>query len=565
MKRAAEKQLTKDTDEDMEDSEGQIGMKKADDAALATRKIRGLPKRLGASSPMNSPSTESNAATPSKFGGFQGFGAGASTPFQFTPPVSPSPFSNTSPSPSTTASPFGKPAVSAIASNTARAFSNIIGSSEPKPAAPLASQPTLPNVPDSDGDAAVEYYKSLRGLNTSILSAITKALERDPFEDVSFLLDRYKSFRTTVQKNYDEKSNSNSDESSSVSTAAATKGSFTMPAPPPFFEGFGGKLASSSSSPAPTGGGFTPKLDSSKPLTSSFSFPPAGSTTSGAFSFGTKPKEEVSKPAEPGTVTSLFGSPAPVPTSPFNFASPPSAPAASSIFKPPSTGTPIFSPPAPSPFGTPTLGGFGGFGGANKSPSAGSIGNPVGFGFGSPSKSDSSSGFTFAKDASSTSSKAEEETVPEGEENAASQETQPEAEGSALVFGNNPHDEEGEGEQDEETVHSIRSKAFRMKKAEEGSAGWADLGTGVLRIKKHKETGQRRLLLRNSSTGKIIINFNIYHGLKPTQNKKALMFVGHEDGVSQTYNVRTKTEEQATELKSILDREIAFVKAKQDG
>jgi len=43
------------------------------------------------------------------------------------------------------------------------------------------------------------------------------------------------------------------------------------------------------------------------------------------------------------------------------------------------------------------------------------------------------------------------------------------------------------------------------------------------------------------------------------------MFVGHDEGgVSQTYNVRMKTEEQAADLKSALEREITFVKAKSD-
>ncbi|RPD56010.1 hypothetical protein L227DRAFT_579227 [Lentinus tigrinus ALCF2SS1-6] len=34
---------------------------------------------------------------------------------------------------------------------------------------------------------------------------------------------------------------------------------------------------------------------------------------------------------------------------------------------------------------------------------------------------------------------------------------------------------------------------------------WGDVGVGMLRLKKHKETGARRMLLRNSSTGKITI------------------------------------------------------------
>lgn len=39
-------------------------------------------------------------------------------------------------------------------------------------------------------------------------------------------------------------------------------------------------------------------------------------------------------------------------------------------------------------------------------------------------------------------------------------------------------------------------------------------------------------------------------------------FVGHENGAQATYRVRTKTEEQAKDLKSALDREIEFVRAK---
>ncbi|KAF5389401.1 hypothetical protein D9757_004262 [Collybiopsis confluens] len=539
--------------EDMEDGESEVGMKKADDAVLATRVIKGLPKRAGLPS-ANSPSSESKTPPPK----FQGFGTGASSPFQFTSPASPSP-SPFSPAPPVTSNPFGNPAVSASASSAAKTFSAMLGTSSEPRAALLTLQPTLPEVPNSDGDVTLEYYKSLRGLNTSILSAITKALDRDPFEDVSFLLDRYKSFRSTVQTNFEK----------SVGAAEGPpppSAGPSMPVPPTSFRGFGEKLSSSAT--ATGGGGFTPQLDfSSKPTTSPF---PANSTTSGAFTFGAKPKEETAKRAESGTTTNLLGSPAP--PSPFNFASSPKTGATNNPFGPPPTSNILGSssaaaPATGSPFGNagtaPKFSGFGGFGAANKSPSAGSIGNPVGFGFGSPTKSE---GFTGGSSKETPVIRVDDENPLETEEGVtSSQETQPEgSEASLLLFGKNPHDEEGEGEEDEQTVHFIRSKAFRMKKGDNGSSGWADLGTGVLRIKKHKDTGQRRILLRNSNTGKIIVNFNIYNGLKPTQNKKALMFVGHENGVSQTYNVRTKTEEQATELKNVLEREIAFVKAKQD-
>jgi nucleoporin NUP2 len=41
------------------------------------------------------------------------------------------------------------------------------------------------------------------------------------------------------------------------------------------------------------------------------------------------------------------------------------------------------------------------------------------------------------------------------------------------------HDEEGEGEESEETLHATKVKVFRLKPKEEGAAqGWADLGVG---------------------------------------------------------------------------------------
>ncbi|KAJ4468116.1 hypothetical protein J3R30DRAFT_1674957 [Lentinula aciculospora] len=589
MKRGADKQLTKDNPDD-EDPEygGQVGLQKAEDSVLATRKMKGLPKR-SAGSVTSSPSSESVTDTRPKFGGFGGFGTGASSSFQFTPPASPF-----SPSSSTTTSPFTKPAVASNASNAAKTFSSLLGSaSGPQSSsfnpAPLTSQPTLPDISESDGDAAVEYYKSLRGLNASIVTAITKAVERDPFADVSFLLERYKSFRTNVQKDYDDNTRK-SNRSSSASLSTASVGSFSMPTPPASFSGFGAKVSESSSSTSPApGGGFTPKLDSDKPLSSPFSFPSTKpSSSSSAFSFSpagsinpptsissSKPGESTPKISESSTTTSLFGSKAPpLPSSAFSFGTPPSTsgstpnlfgvPPSPSVFGMPSTST---------PFGTsgtiPKFTGFGGFGSAGRStPSAGSIGNPVGFGFGSPTKSESSSGFSFANPPSSSIKAKEKTTEGEVEEGGNIQATQSDMnadEPRSKLLGVNPHDEEGEGEENEETVHFVRSKVFRMKKVEEGTSGWAEMGTGILRVKKHKDTGQRRLLLRNSNTGKIIINFNLYTGLKPTVNKKTLMFIGHEGGASQTYNIRTKTEDQASELKKVLDREIAFVKAKQDG
>jgi len=65
--------------------------------------------------------------------------------------------------------------------------------------------------------------------------------------------------------------------------------------------------------------------------------------------------------------------------------------------------------------------------------------------------------------------------------------------------------------------------------------------------------------LRNSTNGKVIVNFKIYSALKPTQNKAALSFVGHEDGAPVTYSIRLANEVDAKNLKEVLDREIAAV------
>jgi len=117
------------------------------------------------------------------------------------------------------------------------------------------------------------------------------------------------------------------------------------------------------------------------------------------------------------------------------------------------------------------------------------------------------------------------------------------------------HDREGEGEEDEETSYSVKTKVYALNK-EEGV--WKEFGLGVLKVKKHKETGARRLLLRNSSTGKVVINFRVYAGMKLSVTKQAVCFVGHDDkGNGVPFRLRVKTEQAARQLKDVLDKEIS--------
>jgi len=75
---------------------------------------------------------------------------------------------------------------------------------------------------------------------------------------------------------------------------------------------------------------------------------------------------------------------------------------------------------------------------------------------------------------------------------------------SFIIDADNKHDREGAGEEDEETVYSAKLKAYVMKDGETGKS-WVELGYGVLRVKKHKESQAKRVLLRSSSTGQILI------------------------------------------------------------
>ncbi|KAI0696692.1 hypothetical protein BC835DRAFT_1305493 [Cytidiella melzeri] len=195
---------------------------------------------------------------------------------------------------------------------------------------------------------------------------------------------------------------------------------------------------------------------------------------------------------------------------------------------------------------------------------SGSIGNPVGFGFGSPPKTpdavsapqSTSSAFSFGApkvgDVTDRESEGSEDTLGQGTPD----------EAPPMLITNTVHDQDGEGEEDENTAHEQKSKVYKMIKKDDGTQEWKDMGVGLLKVKVHKETDARRLLLRNSSTGKILINFNIHAGMNPSAAKNVVSFMGHENGVSLPYKIRVKTNEQADELRRTLDEEVAKVKTK---
>lgn len=74
------------------------------------------------------------------------------------------------------------------------------------------------------------------------------------------------------------------------------------------------------------------------------------------------------------------------------------------------------------------------------------------------------------------------------------------------------------------------------------------LQVGQLKLKKKKDGERRRLLMRNSSNGKIIVNTLIVPGFKVTADGKSISFlVPNENGTADFFKLRLSTENDAKE------------------
>ncbi|KAG2055224.1 hypothetical protein BDR06DRAFT_954413 [Suillus hirtellus] len=657
MKRGAERQISKDDGDDIEEVEDPgKGFQKADESVLTKRQIRGLPKRAMASTkalsfaglpsaPLSPADSEPPAAP--KFGGFSGFGSGAGpSPFSFTPPA---------------ATAFATSNAAHTASAATKDFSSVVQATS------TANASTNPS--DEDYNAELKYYKSIRGLNISLLSAIQKAVDQDPFIDIAGLLESYKNLRTTVQTDLDSSSKAANQKVSAsgppvLEKAAPPATGFPVPKG---FSGFGsfGSPSLTTSSTNGTDKSSTPSnafafstSTSNTSSTPTFGF---GATTSednpatpspfgtseapkSAFSFGTKSADSNSSssssfsfapPAAPAPTpapskdkdkddskaSSAFGSSSSIPnffasskaaSSTFSDSKPTSAFGTTTLFgnstdsKTPSFFTPgssdlfnkvsaktgtgnedtktgstglfsssSFTPPtntfASAATDKPTSA-FGTFGGGSPpkgngftfgKAGGGSIGNPVGFGFGVAKPADGASTSSSNAPAEFSFGVPPTKSVSPPMDTASRSDSQPAAtdEGTddAKLLPTSNHDGEGEGEEDEETTYTVKAKVFKLSKTSDKSE-WKELGIGMFRLKKHKETGARRALMRNSATGRIVINFRLFVSLTPTLTKTMVSFVGHDEGAPASFRIRVKTPEQAQELKNALDREVAAVK-----
>jgi nucleoporin NUP2 len=91
---------------------------------------------------------------------------------------------------------------------------------------------------------------------------------------------------------------------------------------------------------------------------------------------------------------------------------------------------------------------------------SGVIGNPVGFGFGGQTPTPNS------EPSPNASEEKPSETPPE------------ESEAAKAVFATTHNDEDGQGEEEEETIHQVRAKVYKLVKEEGGPRKWECMGIG---------------------------------------------------------------------------------------
>lgn len=363
---------------------------------------------------------------------------------------------------------------------------------------------STPSTSTSAGtDPQVQYYTDLRGLNISFKAELEKAILDDPFIDIASVLERYKHYREDIEtkRNPSKKSSGLNGAPTlllgSASNTSQPKAMPAMPTPPASFSFPGSAFGSSpaTSTPVAAQGGFKPSINgASSGSVSGFSFgtpPSSDKVTSSPFSLSSS-STPTSLFASSATKPSPFGSTSGTSSSPFGTASdssaikpPTSVFGSGSIFGPKTgniktestdSGTNASSAPS-NPFGSVTS--------SSTQPSSG------GFSFGAKPLSGSSVGFAFGSptpepEGSSSSSKgAGEPSTPKPSTSVSTESrgvTPASTDGgdvddSKKQLGVNPNDVEGEGEEEEETLHTSRVKVYKLG-TKDDKPSWAEMGVG---------------------------------------------------------------------------------------
>ncbi|PWY97232.1 PH domain-like protein, partial [Testicularia cyperi] len=108
------------------------------------------------------------------------------------------------------------------------------------------------------------------------------------------------------------------------------------------------------------------------------------------------------------------------------------------------------------------------------------------------------------------------------------------------------------GEEDEETIHSIRAKLYTMSEDQ----SWKERGTGTLRVNVPKtSTGKRsaRLVMRADGILRVILNVSLFQGMKCELAEKFVRIVAFEDAKPVHYAIKMSNPNNAAALMDVLD------------
>ncbi|GAK68088.1 pH domain-like protein [Moesziomyces antarcticus] len=107
------------------------------------------------------------------------------------------------------------------------------------------------------------------------------------------------------------------------------------------------------------------------------------------------------------------------------------------------------------------------------------------------------------------------------------------------------------GEEDEETIHSIRAKLYTM--ADDQS--WKERGTGTLRVNvpKHSARDKARLVMRADGVLRVILNVSLFKGMKCELHEKFVRIVAFEDAKPVHYAIKMSNPNNAAALMDVLD------------
>ncbi|KAF7927129.1 hypothetical protein BELL_0588g00090 [Botrytis elliptica] len=285
--------------------------------------------------------------------------------------------------------------------------------------------------------------------------------------------------------------------------------------------------------------GSAAKTDAAKPT------PGTGGSLSSRMSFGAAPEEKDDLAPKPATniFGNSFGATSSTPedktwkpNTPIKFGSDaPSAPVFNFTSATPSSSTPTKPSTNPS-------GGLFGSSGTSASTLFGGSTTTTGFQFGGPPSAPASS-FPSA-DASRANS-------PGATTDGADDNDPEKVHAQVNLLESSP------GEEHEDAVYSVRTRALKFnpaKAGEEKSSPWDTKGVGPLKVLCHKETKATRIVLRSDPSGSIIINRSLLSQFKYEASGKTVKLntVG-DDGKLETWVLQLKNVELAEEFAKSLE------------